>query len=132
MKASLSNYRQSPRKVRLVTDSIKGKRVADALILLSYLPKRASHAIKKLLASAEANARTNGASGDSLVVKNITVNEGATFRRFMPRAFGRATPIRKRTSHIQVELGEVLASPSKPSKKKKEEVKAVTEEVKQK
>lgn len=104
MKAILKNYRQSPRKVRLVTDLIKGKSVAEALTLLKFKVKRASDPIAKLVASAVANAERQGERPDSLVVENITVSEGFTLMRSLPRAFGRATPIRKRSSHVTVTL----------------------------
>ena len=109
MKAYLRKYRQSPRKVRLVADYIRGQRAVDALELLGALSKRASLPIKKLLNSALANARIQkDLSPDSLYIKEIRVDEGPTLKRFMPRAFGRATPIRKRTSHVSIILGEQL------------------------
>lgn len=107
MQASLSNYRQSPRKVRLVTDLVKGKRVAAALVELAFLPKRASLPIKKLIASAVANAANNlGVSVDNLYVKDIRVDKGVVLHRRMPRARGSAFPIKKRTSHLIVVLAE--------------------------
>lgn len=104
MKASLKNYRQSPRKVRLVADLVKGKSVPDALTTLSLLPKRAAGPVKKLIESAVANAAQKGIEKDNLTVENITVDEGIVLKRFRPRAFGRATMLRKRTSHIDVTL----------------------------
>lgn len=106
MKAILKTYRQSPRKVRLVADAVRGKRVPEALTLLSFLEKRAAAPIKKLLQSAVANARQNfGADPDTLSVQEITVNKGAVLKRWMPRARGKAAAIKKRTSHITIELG---------------------------
>lgn len=114
MKASLKNYRQSPRKVRLVADLVKGKTVPAALRELSLLPKRAAAPVKKLIESAVANAKNAGIEADNLVVENATVDEGITLKRFRPRAFGRATMIRKRTSHIDITLsapeGEQISS----------------------
>lgn len=105
MKATLKRYRQSPRKVRLLTQVVKGKRVPEALTVLLHLSKRASEPLRKLIASAAANAKVeSGAEIDSLVVKQVTVDEGFVFKRFQPRARGRAAPIRKRTSHISVVL----------------------------
>ena len=105
MKATLKRYRQSPRKVRLLTQVVKGKRVPEALTALLHLSKRASEPLRKLIASAAANAKVNnGAEIDTLVVKQVTVDEGFVFKRFQPRARGRAAPIRKRTSHISVIL----------------------------
>ncbi|HSE56956.1 MAG TPA: 50S ribosomal protein L22 [Candidatus Paceibacterota bacterium] len=106
MKAFLKNYRQSPRKVRLVAGAVKGKRIADAAVALSYMPKRAATPIKKLIESAVANAEAAGSRKEDLVVKSIEVNKGAVLKRWMPRAFGRSSPINKRTSHVQVELVE--------------------------
>lgn len=103
MKATLKNHRQSPRKVRLVADMIRGKKVSHALATLSRVPKKASAPIQKLLNSAVANAKTRGAVGD-LSVKSIEVNKGFVFTRHRPRARGRAAPIRKKTSHVSVEL----------------------------
>ncbi len=107
MKAFLRNYRQSPRKVRLVADYIRGKRAEDARSLLSALPKRAALPMLKLLDSALANAKnTKGLGAESLSVKEIRVDAGPTLKRFMPRAFGRASPINKRSSHVSLVLGE--------------------------
>ena len=104
MKASLSNYSQSPRKTRLVADLVKGKTVADALVILKFLEKRAAEPMAKLIASAIANAEKQGESGKNLIVKSITVNKGLVRSKSMPKAFGRATPIRHRMSHVAVTL----------------------------
>lgn len=120
MKAKLSNYRQSPRKVRLVTELIKGKKVQDALIQLSFTPKRASMPIKKLLESAVANAM--GKDVENLKITNIEVNEGVTLKRIMPRARGSASRINKRTSHVTLTLGPVESGKTKATKKPAKEV----------
>jgi len=104
MKAFLKNYRQSPRKVRLVADLIKGKRVSEAFTQLQNLPKRAALPIEKLLASAVANAKNVGVNTEDLYVANVTVNEGLVMKRSMPRARGSASRINKRTSHIMLTL----------------------------
>jgi large subunit ribosomal protein L22 len=105
MKASLPNYKQAPRKVRLLADLVRGKSVVQALTELSFLEKRASEPMKKLIASAAANAEKNfDAKKDSLFIKEIRVDKGQVLRRFMPRARGRATPIRHRTSHVNIML----------------------------
>ena len=104
MKAFLKNYRQSPRKVRIVGDVIKGKRVADAFLILDTLSKRASGPIFTLLASAVANAKNGGIQADNLFVENVTVNEGIVMKRSMPRARGSASRINKRTSHVMLTL----------------------------
>lgn len=100
--AFLKNYRQAPRKVRLVADLVRGKNVEHALALLASLPKRASEPMSKLLASAVANA---GAPASELYVDKIEVNGGIVFRRMMPRARGKGSMIKKKTSHISVALG---------------------------
>jgi len=107
MKALLKNYRQAPRKVRLVADAIRGKGVSDALMELSFMPKKAAIAMHKLLSSAAANAKQKGGTkAESLIVKEITVDKGMTFKRYRARARGRASPINKETSHISLTLGE--------------------------
>ncbi len=105
MKASLYNYRQAPRKVRLVTDLIRGKDVVRAAAELQHLPKRASGPIAKLLASAVANAGQNNNVTDNLYIKTIRVDKGIILKRSMPRAMGRAFPIHKHSSHVMLELG---------------------------
>lgn len=108
--ASLTNYRQSPRKVRLVADLVRGKTVERALAVLGVLPKRASEPMAKLIKSAAANAQSNGksegvsASASELVISRIEVNGGVVFKRSMPRARGRAAQILKRTSHVTLAL----------------------------
>ncbi len=106
MKAELKNHNQSPRKVRLVTDLVKGKKVSDALAALRFLPKRAASPIAKLIASAAANAKNDGKDVEKLRIKNITVDSAGMIVRFMPRAMGRATPIRRKKSLVRVTLGE--------------------------
>ncbi len=104
MKAELRNYNQSPRKVRLVTNLMKGKKIVPALEQLAFLPKRAALPIKKLIESAIANAKANGEDVEKLRVKNITVDSDGMMVRYMPRAMGRATPIRRRKSRVSVTL----------------------------
>lgn len=104
MKAFLKNYRQSPRKVRLVAELIKGKRVAEALVLLKALPKRAADPILKLLNSALANAKQEGILLGNLFVESVTVDKGIVMKRIMPRARGSASRINKRTSHVNISL----------------------------
>lgn len=103
-KAKLKNYRQSPRKVRLVADIVRGKSVNEAVTLLSFMPKRVALPIQKLLDSALANAKDLSLAGEGLLVKRITVDPGSTLFRRRPRSKGMANPIRKRTSHISVVL----------------------------
>lgn len=106
MKAYLKNYRQSPRKVRTVANTIKGKNVQEALVVLSFLPKRAALPLTKLVQSAVANARAQGVSVENLVVASIRVDKGIVLKRRLPRARGMATPINKRNSHVAVVLAE--------------------------
>jgi large subunit ribosomal protein L22 len=101
----LKNYRQSPRKVRLVADMVRGKKANDAMISLSFVPHKASDSIQKLLKSAIANADNNhGIKSDELFIKELRIDQGVTAYRFRPRARGRAFPIRKRSSHIILSL----------------------------
>jgi len=108
MKASATHIRISPRKVRMVVDTVRGKSVSQAISILGFTRKKAALPVQKLLKSAVANAaENNGISDvDTLVIDRIMVDEGPTLKRFMPRARGRATPIRKRTSHIRIILRE--------------------------
>ncbi len=104
MKAVLKNYRQSPRKVRLIADLVRGKDVKKALQTLAFVNKRASDPFAKLIKSAVANARQAGAQIENLVVKSVQVNKGTVLKRYMPRARGSAAQILKRNSHITIEL----------------------------
>jgi large subunit ribosomal protein L22 len=118
--AQLSDYRQSPRKVRLLADAVRGKKASVALTNLSFVPKRASAAFIKLLKSAIANAKNNhDLALETLVVKEVSVNGGAILYRRMPRARGSAAPIRKRTSHVKIVLESRTEEPKKKSKSKK-------------
>ncbi len=104
--ATLRWLRMSPQKVRLVVDLIRGKPVEEALNILNFTPKAAAKPVAKLLRSAVANADVKGGYDlDKLMIKHVFVNEGQTWRRWLPRAMGRATRIRKRTSHITIQLG---------------------------
>ena len=102
--ATLSNYRQAPRKVRLVANLIKGKSVPAALNMLMVTTKRASDPLVKLLESALANAKDRGVATEGLFVKEIRVNQGLVMRRMMPGARGTGFPIRKKTSHVHIIL----------------------------
>ncbi|HPS21280.1 MAG TPA: 50S ribosomal protein L22 [Candidatus Paceibacterota bacterium] len=105
MKAYLKNYRQSPRKVRLVANLIKGMKANEAQIELDFLAKRAGEPIKKLLSSAISNAQQMGIDKNSLFVKEVRVDKGIVMKRFMPAAMGSAHRINKRTSHVTLVLG---------------------------
>jgi large subunit ribosomal protein L22 len=105
MKAVLKNYRQSPRKVRLLADLVRGKNVTKALEALAFVNKRASDPFAKVIRSAEANAKSQGMDTAKLFIKSVAVDKGTVLKRIMPRARGSAAQILKRSSHIMVELG---------------------------
>jgi len=107
-KAILRNTRISARKARLVIDLVRGKPVSVALDTLKLTNKKAAPLVSKLIQSAIANAENTATVDiDRLVVAEAFVDEGATLKRYLPRAQGRATPIRKRSSHITVKLAEL-------------------------
>lgn len=106
-KAVAKSVRIAPRKVRLVVDLIRGKEVGEAIAILKHTQRGASPVVEKVLNSAVANAEHNyEMDADNLVVSEAFVNEGATLKRFRPRAQGRASRINKRTSHITVVVNE--------------------------
>jgi len=106
-KAVLRGTRISPQKARLVADLVRGKDAGEAIIALRFMPKKAARIIRKLLESAVANASQNEAIDiDTLYVKKIFVDGGATLKRIRPRAMGRASRILKRSSHITIVLEE--------------------------
>jgi large subunit ribosomal protein L22 len=99
--------RVSPRKARLVTDLVKGKKVEEALNILAFTKKAFAKTLTKVINSAVANAQQNKQMDvDTLMVKRISVDGGPTLKRYIPRAMGRATMVRKRTSHVTVVLDE--------------------------
>jgi large subunit ribosomal protein L22 len=107
VKARLRFVRIAPTKARVVADLIRGKRSEEALNILTFTQKAAAKILIKLLKSAIANAtQKKNIDVDRLYVKQITVDQGPTMKRFQPRALGRATMIRKRTSHIHIVLDE--------------------------
>lgn len=121
-KAKLNNFRVSARKGRLVADLIRGKKVEDAQTILKFTLKKTAEPMLKLLNSAVANAENiDKAKASDLFISKVFVNEGATYKRIMPRARGTANRINKRTSHIEIELDEII----KEEKKVKNEDKKV-------
>jgi len=104
--------RQSPYKMRLVIDQVRDLSVNDALALLKFSKKHAAKQIEKVLRSAVANAEQAARSAgeaidvDALYITRAIVNEGPKLKRFMPAAMGRATPIQKRTSHVEITVAE--------------------------
>ena len=106
-KAIAKFVRIAPRKVQLVIDIVRGKQVDEALAILKHTPKAAAPVVEKLIKSAVANAENNhDMDRDNLFVSEIYANQGPTMKRFRPRAMGRATTIRKRTSHVGVVVKE--------------------------
>src|SRR3990172_7597226 len=105
--ARLRFLRVAPRKVRLVADNVRGMKVGQALAMLKYTPQAAAKHLAKVLRSAVANAGQKGGrvDVDALFVRTLTVDQGPKWKRYMPRAMGRATRIEKKTSHVYVELG---------------------------
>ena len=125
--AELKNYRQSPRKVRLVADAIRGKKIQDAMTTLTFMTKRAALPVQKLLQSAVANATHNfNLKSEDLFVKEITVDGGSIMKRWRARARGRAFPIHKHTSHVKIVLAEKI-NKNKKIKEKAPKKEAVTE-----
>ena len=117
---------QAPRKVSLVASLVRNRTVADALVILEHVPKRAALPVKKAIESAKANAVNNhGLDGKSLTITTLTVTTGPRLRRFKPASRGRALPFEKKTSHILVEVSGVEKPKKKPAAKpaaeKKEE-----------
>jgi large subunit ribosomal protein L22 len=111
-RATQRSTRQSPYKMRLVIDEIRGKDVNDALAYLTFSKKHAAKQIEKVIRSAVANAEHAARASnesldvDALYIKHAVVNEGPKLKRFTPAAMGRATPIQKRTSHVEIVVAE--------------------------
>jgi large subunit ribosomal protein L22 len=107
-KAYLKNVRIAPRKARLVADMVRGKAVQTALDTLKLTNRKAAPIISKMISSAIANATDKSTVDvDRLVISELFVDEGTTLKRWLPRAQGRATPLRKRSSHITLKLKEL-------------------------
>ena len=107
VKARAKFIRTSPRKARMVTELVKGKGVEEALNILAFTKRAPAKIVAKLLKSAVANAdQMKNIDVDTLFIKQITVDQGPTMKRYRPRAMGRATTIRRRMSHITVVLEE--------------------------
>lgn len=112
-RALARGVRLAPRKVSLVASLVRGRTVADALVILEHTPKRAALPVVKAIKSAAANAtNTHGIDGKSLIIDELTVTAGPRLKRFKPAAHGRALPFMKRTSHITV----VVRGDVKPKK----------------
>ncbi len=125
VKATAKGVRMSPRKVRVVASLVRGRTVADALTILEHTPRRAALPVKKVIASAKANAEhNNNLRPDTLVITEISVTAGPRIKRYRPAAQGRALPFQRKLSHIFVTVdGEERKKPVKAEKvetKKKE------------
>lgn len=121
VKAKLKNLRVSPRKVRVSADMVRGCDVNEAIFRLENTVKKANEPIKKLIESAIANARNNfDLNVDDLIVSDIQVGEGITMKRWTPRAYGRATQILKRSSHVYLTLEADKAKAKTKEEKEKE------------
>jgi len=122
VKAKAKFIRMSPRKVRLIVALVRGKKLSTAIDQLKFAGKFATEPVRKLLESAAANAKHNfELSEDNLFIKEIRVDQAPTLQRWLPRAHGRATPLRKRMSHINVTLGEIVEGEKKKARNVKAE-----------
>ncbi len=126
VRAYIKGVDQTPRKVGIVADLVRGRSVADAVVILDHTPRRSALAVKKAIQSAAANATNNhGLDGKSLQIATLSVTAGPRIRRFKPASRGRALPFQKRSSHILVEVSgtekvrkKPAASADKPVEKK--------------
>lgn len=125
VRAHIKGVDQTPRKVSLIASLVRGRSVADAVVILDHTPKRAALVVKKAIESAAANAANNhGLDGKTLQISTLSVTAGPTLRRFKPASRGRALPFKKRSSHILVEVTGAEKPKKKPAAKpaaKKEE-----------
>jgi large subunit ribosomal protein L22 len=130
--AKLNKLRISPRKVRLVADVIRGMQVEQAERQLQFLNRKPSLPLLKLLRSAIANAENNNKlEKENLYIKELRVDEGASLKRWIPRAMGRASAMRKRTSHITIVLDEIKVSEKKEDFEKNNQKEVKPEEKKE-
>lgn len=107
VKAKLRNVNVGSQKARILADMVRGKDVSDALSILAFMPQKPAFHLKKLIESAVANAdQKKVVDIDNLYIKHVSVDMGPSLRRFRPRAQGRATPVKKKSSHINIILDE--------------------------
>ncbi len=119
--AVAKGVRMSPRKVGVVVDLVRGRTVADALVILEHVPRRSALAVLKTVKSAQANADHNhNMKPDTLKIIEISVSPGPRLKRFRPAAHGRALPFQRRTSHIRVVVDGEVRAPKKPKTEKEE------------
>ena len=116
VQAIAKGVRQSPRKVSIVAQLVRGRMVDDALIILEHTPRRSAEAVKKVIASARANADYNhNLKPDTLRIVEISVTPGARLKRYRPAARGRALPFQRKTSHIRVVVDGEARQAKKPA-----------------
>ena len=107
IKASIKNFRTTPRKARLIADFVRGKNVTDAVAELGFMNKKAADAFVKLINSAVANAENNfSVKSDNLFIESISVDEGKALKRHRAGSNGRALPFKRRLSHVDLTLGQ--------------------------
>jgi len=124
VQAIAKGVRLSPRKVGIVAQLVRGRSVADALVILEHTPRRTAEAVRKVVASAQANADHNhNMKPDSLHIVEISVTPGPRLKRFRPAAHGRALPFQRKTSHIRVVVDGEVRAPKKPVKAEGKEAK---------
>jgi large subunit ribosomal protein L22 len=117
VRAYAKNVDQSPRKVSLVASLVRGRSVADAIVILNHTPKRAARPLIKAIESAQANAVNNhGYDGKTLLISTLSVTTGTRLKRFNPASRGRALPYEKKTSNILVEVTGALKPKKAPAK----------------
>lgn len=121
VKAIARGVSMSPRKVGVVAALVRGRTVADAVVILQHTPRRAALPVKKVIESARANAEQNhNYKPDTLVIESISVTPGPSLKRYRPAAHGRANPFQRRTSHITVVVEGEQRAARKPAAKKAE------------
>lgn len=117
VRAYAKNVDQTPRKVGLVASLVRGRTVADAIVILNHTPKRAARPLIKVIESAQANAVNNhGFDGKTLVIKTLSVTTGTRLKRFNPASRGRALPYQKKSANILVEVTGALKPKKAPAK----------------
>lgn len=127
VRAYAKNVDQAPRKVGLVASLVRGRTVADAIVILNHTPKRAALPVIKAIESARANAVNNhGFDGKTLVIKTLSVTTGTRMKRFNPASRGRALPYQKKSSNILVEVAGELKPKKAPAKATEAPAKEVT------
>jgi large subunit ribosomal protein L22 len=120
--AIAKGVRQSPRKVGIVAQLVRGRTVSDALVILEHAPRRTAEAVIKVIASARANADHNhNLKPDSLRIVEISVTPGPRLKRYRPAAHGRALPFQRKTSHIRVVVDGEARQAKKPGKTEEKE-----------